>query len=117
MIDRDKVRDRISFIRSNLELLRGLAKTPAENFTKRSAEFHAAVRLLQISIEAMIDISSHIVSREGLGVRKEKRESHLTSAGTMSHRRSGSTPSTRAGVGRFPRNPFSPSTHDNPSSC
>lgn len=70
MIDRDKVRDKISFIRSNLELLRGLAKTPAENFTKRSAEFHAAVRLLQISIEAMIDISSHIVAREGLGVPK-----------------------------------------------
>lgn len=70
VIDRDKVRDKISFIRSNLELLRGLAKIPSENFTKRSAEFHAAVRLLQISIEAMIDISSHIVAREGLGVPK-----------------------------------------------
>ncbi|HHV79657.1 MAG TPA: DUF86 domain-containing protein [Firmicutes bacterium] len=70
MIDRDKVRDKISFLRRNLELLRELAKTPAQDFTESSAQFHAAVRLLQISIEAMIDISSHIVSRECLGVPK-----------------------------------------------
>ncbi|HHW17606.1 MAG TPA: DUF86 domain-containing protein [Firmicutes bacterium] len=67
MIDQDKVRDKISFLRRNLELLRRLAKTPIRDFTERSTEFHAAVRLLQISIEAMIDISSHIISREGLG--------------------------------------------------
>jgi uncharacterized protein YutE (UPF0331/DUF86 family) len=65
--DRGKVRDKIAFLRRNLELLHALARTPDGAFTERSAEFHAAVRLLQISIETMLDIGSHIVAREGLG--------------------------------------------------
>ena len=67
MIDRDKVRDKVTFLTRNLEMLRRLAQTPRDAFTERSAEFHAAVRLLQVSVEAMIDTGSHIVSREGLG--------------------------------------------------
>jgi len=67
VIDQDKVRDRITFLRGNLEILRDLAQTPRVAFTERSMEFHAAVRLLQTSIEAMIDIAGHIVAREGLG--------------------------------------------------
>lgn len=67
MIDRDRVRDKIAFLRRNLELLRALARAPDGTFTERSVEFHAAVRLLQISIETMLDMGSHIVAREGLG--------------------------------------------------
>jgi hypothetical protein len=46
VIDRDRVRDKIAFLRRNLELLHALARTPDGAFTERSAEFHAAVRLL-----------------------------------------------------------------------
>jgi len=48
-------------------MLRELSRTPRHDFTERSTEFHAAVRLLQISVEAMLDIGSHIVAKEGLG--------------------------------------------------
>lgn len=67
MIDRDRVRDKIAFLRRNLEILRDLARTPPAAFTERSAAFHAAVRLLQTSVEAMLDVGSHIVAKEGLG--------------------------------------------------
>jgi len=67
VIDRDRVRDKIAFLRRNLEILRDLARTPSAAFTERSAAFHAAVRLLQTSVEAMLDVGSHIVAKEGLG--------------------------------------------------
>ncbi len=67
MIDRDRVRDKVDFLRRNLELLHGLARTPQADFTERTPQFHAAMRLLQISVEAMLDIGSHIVARERLG--------------------------------------------------
>ncbi len=67
MIDRSKIRDRVDFLRQNLDVLRDIACLPRADFTERSPEFHAAVRLLQISVEAMIDVGTHIVAREGLG--------------------------------------------------
>ena len=67
MIDRDKVRDKTTFIRRNLDTLRKLADTPRDAFLDGSIHFHAAVRLLQTSVEAMIDTGAHIVAREGLG--------------------------------------------------
>jgi len=67
VIDRDKVRDKVTFIRRNLDTLRELADAPRDAFSERSVHFHAAVRLLQTSIEAMIDTGAHIVAREGLG--------------------------------------------------
>ncbi|HHY38414.1 MAG TPA: DUF86 domain-containing protein [Clostridia bacterium] len=70
MIDRTKLRDKMAFIENNLRLLREISKLPAEKFTTLTTDFHAAVRLLQISIEAMIDIGNHIVAQERLGVPK-----------------------------------------------
>ena len=70
MIDQSRIRDKIDFIRRNLRILRELAQVPQEVFEYGSTEYHAAVRLLQISIEAMIDVGAHIVSREGLGTPK-----------------------------------------------
>ncbi len=67
MIDRDKLRDKIAFLRRNLDTLRVLADMPRDSFSEGSIQFHAAVRLLQTSVEAMIDTGSHIVAREGLG--------------------------------------------------
>lgn len=85
MIDRDKVRDKIAFIRRNLDMLRRLADTPRDGFSDGSLPFHAAVRLLQTSIEAMIDIGSHVVAREGLGSPKSYGEVFdlLSSAGVI----------------------------------
>jgi uncharacterized protein YutE (UPF0331/DUF86 family) len=85
VIDLDKVRDKVAFIRRNLDMLRRLADTPRDAFSERSIHFHAAIRLLQTSVEAMIDTGSHIVAREGLGSPKSYGEVFdvLASAGAI----------------------------------
>lgn len=85
MIDRDKVRDKVAFIRRNLDTLRRLANTPRDEFSESAIPFHAAVRLLQTSVEAMIDTGAHIVAREGLGSPKSYGEIFdlLSSAGII----------------------------------
>ena len=70
MIEKDKLRDKISFIEKNLRRLGKIGQTPLAGFTEESISYHAAVRLLQVSIEAVIDIGNHIVARERLGVPK-----------------------------------------------
>ncbi len=67
MIDRQKIRDKISYIKNNVDTLKDLAHTPPALFTNSSIQYHAALRLLQTSIETAIDISAHIIAREALG--------------------------------------------------
>jgi len=66
-VNKDKLRDKISFIERNLRRLTRLASLPREQFVAEDIPFLAAVRLLQTAIEAMIDIASHIAARERLG--------------------------------------------------
>lgn len=68
MVDRVKLRQKIAFIEKNLRLLENLRNVPFEEFDQDSVNFNAAVRLLQISIESMLDIANHIVARERLGM-------------------------------------------------
>lgn len=70
MIEKDKIRDKISFIEKNLRRLKKIGETPLADFTEESISYHAAIRLLQVSIEAVVDIGNHIVARERLGVPK-----------------------------------------------
>ncbi|EKP95242.1 type VII toxin-antitoxin system HepT family RNase toxin [Thermaerobacter subterraneus] len=74
VIDREKVRDKLEFIRRNLVHLEALARRgPAALRDDKIAE-GAAVHMLQTSIEAMIDVANHVVARLGLGVPKSYRE-------------------------------------------
>lgn len=66
-VNKDKLRDKISFIERNLRRLTRLAALPREQFSAEDISFHAAVHLLQTGIEAMIDIAGHIAARERLG--------------------------------------------------
>lgn len=68
MVDKEKLRQKIHFIRKNLHKLEGLKKLTYKEFTKGPYYFDASLRMLQIAIEAMIDICNHIVAREGLGI-------------------------------------------------
>lgn len=70
MVDRDKLRAKIAFIETNLRRLKRIAALPVEEFTEESNAFHAAIRLLQVSIEAMLDIGNHIIAQERLGIPK-----------------------------------------------
>ncbi len=67
MVDKVKLRQKIAFIEKNVRLLEELKNMPIGEFEDDGIIFNAAVRLLQISIEAMLDIASHVVARERLG--------------------------------------------------
>ena len=73
-LDLDKIEKRIQFIRRNLADLRELASLSESEFLSDKRNFHTAIRLLQISIEAMLDIFSHIVARLHLGAPSDDRE-------------------------------------------
>jgi len=68
MVDRVKLRQKIAFIEKNLRLLEELKSVPFEKFDQDSVNFNAAVRILQISIESILDVANHIVARERLGM-------------------------------------------------
>lgn len=68
MVDKVKLRQKIAFIEKNLRLLEELKNVPFEEFDEDSINFNAAVRMLQVSIEAMLDIANHIVARKRLGM-------------------------------------------------
>ncbi|MEW5898010.1 MAG: DUF86 domain-containing protein [Bacillota bacterium] len=70
MVEKEKLRDKISFIEKNMRRLDTIRQMPVTDFTEESTAYHAAIRLLQVSIEAMIDIGNHLVARERLGVPK-----------------------------------------------
>lgn len=67
MVDKVKLRQKIAFIEKNLRLLEELKEIAFQDFDENSINFNAAVRILQISIEAMLDIANHVVARERLG--------------------------------------------------
>ncbi|QBS36704.1 DUF86 domain-containing protein [Thermaerobacter sp. FW80] len=85
VIDREKVRDKLDFIRRNLVHLAALAgRGPGALRDDKIAEA-ATVHMLQTSIEAMIDVANHVVGRLGLGVPKAYREAFdlLVEAGIL----------------------------------
>jgi uncharacterized protein YutE (UPF0331/DUF86 family) len=67
-VDRDRLRDKLDFIRERLVRLREYARTPKDAFLADHTVQDAAVRSLQVSVEAMIDIAHHVVSRLRLGL-------------------------------------------------
>ncbi len=70
MIDRDKVRQKIFFMEENLRLLKEMGCLSLDEFKENHFYFPASVRCLQVAIEAMIDIASHIVAKLRLGMLK-----------------------------------------------
>lgn len=70
LVNRNKLRQKIAFIEGNLRDLRRLAQVTEGDFVADSIQFHAAVRLLQINVEAMLDTAGHIVAAERLGLPK-----------------------------------------------
>lgn len=74
MINADKLRDKIQRIKDNLVLLETIREKSYAQFCESPLYSHAATRMLQVSIEAMIDIGNHIVAKNHLGTPKTYRE-------------------------------------------
>lgn len=83
--DRDKVRQKLHFIEKNVASLRELASLQEDEFTGDEVRVAAAIRMLQVAIEAMIDLANHIVARQRLGLPKNYTEafSLLTQNGIL----------------------------------
>lgn len=74
-VDMEKIRQKLQFIRQNLRELQQFAEMDLEEFENNSLYEAAATRMLQIAIEALLDICTHIIAREGWGLPKTYVES------------------------------------------
>jgi len=61
-----RINEKISFVLSNLENLKILRNIPGDEFYSDFRNIESAKHLLQVSIEAMIDIANHIIARKKL---------------------------------------------------
>lgn len=73
-LDVKRIESKIQFIQDNLRLLNEIATCSEAEFVSDRIKFYAAVHALQISIEAMLDIWTHIIARLHLGVPTNDRE-------------------------------------------
>lgn len=65
VIDKEITDVRIEKIRANLVDLRNLSKLSYDEFKSQDMNIAAAERMLQISIQAMLDIGNHIIAEKG----------------------------------------------------
>jgi len=77
VIDTTKVLSKLRVIKENLVKLNKLKEVPEEIFIKDFEKHDSAKYSLQTSIEAMIDICNHIISRKCLGMPKTKADAFI----------------------------------------
>jgi uncharacterized protein YutE (UPF0331/DUF86 family) len=63
MVDKEKIRQKIQFIEDNLNKLEQIKSFTKDEFLNDFIKIEATKHLLQISIEAMIDIAGHVIAR------------------------------------------------------
>lgn len=68
MVDNNKIRQKINILQKNIKFLDSLQQMSVDDFVADPRNYLSATRVLQISVEAMIDIANHIIAREGLGM-------------------------------------------------
>lgn len=73
-LDKESLQSKINRIRKSLKQLREFSAMPYREYIKGSINTAVTERLLQVSIQAMLDIGSHIISEEGLGDPLEYRD-------------------------------------------
>ncbi|QGP91469.1 hypothetical protein MGLY_08020 [Neomoorella glycerini] len=69
-VDREKIRQKLQFMRQELRELKKFQGMDISQFQSNSLYEAAATRMLQVAIEALLDICAHIISREGWGLPK-----------------------------------------------
>ncbi|MCL4424952.1 MAG: DUF86 domain-containing protein [Firmicutes bacterium] len=79
-VDLDKVRQKLQYIRSELRDLKEFGSIDEEAFLAHRHYPAAATRMLQVAIEAMLDLCAHITAREGWGLPKSYKEVVLLAA-------------------------------------
>jgi uncharacterized protein YutE (UPF0331/DUF86 family) len=77
-IDREKIRAKLQFLRDALRQLEQIRDRGREAFLSDEILQAAAIRNLQVGIEAMLDMANHIIAREGIAVPGTYRQSMET---------------------------------------
>lgn len=75
MVDKARIRQRVQYVEENLKKLGFLSGMPYEEFASDFRNIETAKHLLQISIEAMLDMSNHIIARNRWGLPTTSAES------------------------------------------
>ncbi len=70
MVDSQKILEKLRLIKENLAKLNTLKNVSEEIFIKDFQKFDSAKYNLQITVEAMLDICNHIISRKSFEVPK-----------------------------------------------
>ncbi|OGQ21375.1 MAG: hypothetical protein A3C46_08265 [Deltaproteobacteria bacterium RIFCSPHIGHO2_02_FULL_44_16] len=76
-LKQESISSKLLRIRRNVKELEQLGKLPYKAYVQNILHTSTAERLLQVSIEAMLDIGSHIVAEESLGEPLEYRDVFL----------------------------------------
>lgn len=74
LVDPDRLRPKVDHIRERLRRLRAIGSRGFDAFQHDDLVQDAAVRNLQTSVEAVLDMANHVVTREGLGTPTSYRE-------------------------------------------
>lgn len=64
MVDKELLQRKITFIEENIKKMEYLSSLSEKEFGEKFYYIESAKHLLQISIEAMLDIAHHIIARE-----------------------------------------------------
>lgn len=90
-VEPDRLRPRIHHIRERLRRLREIEGEGWTAFQEDLLVQDAAIRNLQTSVEATVDMANHIVAREGLGTPASYREAIelLVEAGVLPREKAG----------------------------
>lgn len=64
VVDKQRLENKIYFVKKNLKKLNELKEESEENFLSDYKIYDSAKYNLQVSIEALVDIGNHIISRE-----------------------------------------------------
>jgi len=72
--DRDKINQKLLFMSTSLKKLERLRTLDKNSFIEDFTKVDSAKYLLQVSIEAMLDMSSHIIARNRWGKPKDNKE-------------------------------------------
>ncbi len=70
-VDIQRIEKFVQIIKDNCIKLKEIIKQGREDFLNDFRNYNTALRLLQISIEGMIDMGNHILSRKSLGNPKD----------------------------------------------
>ncbi|MFO8034723.1 MAG: DUF86 domain-containing protein [Candidatus Bipolaricaulota bacterium] len=68
MVRPEVIRKRLQKLDEYLNILRGLSRNDEDAFLQNPEEYGSGERFLQLAIECTLDMGSHVIADEGLGV-------------------------------------------------